>query len=81
MLTVGSSSTTSLLALDLSLVPTIMAEALHLNGAADAAMDSSTPGFNLRFSSGLILPPPDIKGLYIRAFGFFLFCFAAHRPL
>lgn len=34
----------------------------HLNESADIVMGSSTPVASLRFSSGLILPPPDIKG-------------------
>lgn len=35
----------------------------HLNGNhADYEMDNETPGANVRFTSGLILPPPEIKG-------------------
>ena len=34
---------------------------LHLNGTPDVAMDFSSGGTSLRFSSGLILPPPEIK--------------------
>ncbi len=35
----------------------------HLNGSIDVIMGNST-GSNLRFSSGLILPPPEIKGAF-----------------
>jgi len=34
----------------------------HLNGNVDVIMENLT-GSNLRFSSGLILPPPEIKGV------------------
>jgi len=41
---------------------TEVAQPFGLNGNVDIIMENST-GSNLRFSSGLILPPPEIKGL------------------
>jgi len=35
-----------------------LSNGLHMNGHADYEMGNA----NLRFSSGLILPPPEIKG-------------------
>ena len=34
---------------------------LHVNGTPDVDMEFSSSGGSLRFSSGLILPPPEIK--------------------
>lgn len=34
---------------------------LHTNGSADIEMEFVSGGGSLRFSSGLILPPPEIK--------------------
>lgn len=42
----------------------LQASGSHLDESADITMGNSTPGPSLRFSSGLILPPPDIKGSY-----------------
>jgi hypothetical protein len=42
----------------------IMQNGLHLNGSPDVDMDFSSGGGSLRFSSGLILPPPEIKCMF-----------------